>query len=814
MGALDNILRQMPDELAWVAVGRNKAPYLKNWSIHPLSKQEVVSEIAAGRCHAIGVLCGTPSGGLLFVDVDGASCDRLVEKLSGLPLAEALPKTVGVTSGRPGRCQLIYRVTREHWDAIATRKLKAAVPGEGLELRWDGCQSVVTGHHPQTDGYRFLPGQSFEECAIAPAPGWMLQQMQPQTSLTASWQAFDRQFRLPVNAAVPLYCCLSRENRHLFDEGVPQGCRDNSGARLTRDLLGTAGYLAGIGQMFEGDPRQMLDTFCQRCSPPLSERDGDRLWKSAVKDNPGPSLSPEQIEGCIKGWLWRQRQESAGKPPAIAPDSPADFQSTMTAVGKILQIPSRARQTWELNQLARRLRQPPDSLRAMFYDYQHESHDFAPRDVHDFLASRTEERQWLVAGYISAATTIVLYADGGTGKTLLAYDLIKAIASGRPWNGFRTQQVKCLLVQTDEPEIDTRERLDIAGYAEEVKRGWVAIEQHWQFSQMHQLRLWITRERPGFVVIDSLTSANRAATAEEKDTTYASSLYDLVDLANDFGCTFLVLHHENKGGAVRGTTAIRNNVSEVWHLRRPKPAEVNQGLGRNHRILDVEKSRSGCSGNYTLELNVEDYSWSYQGEHSESVRDERPLSARLLDYLELHHGIRYEPQELLGVEDLGGATRDTIRKSLERLRKKGLVEAEHRLKDNGNGQGGKTRYKVYFVPDARMSPRAVSSEPETQAGSSVESLDGCNGAQPPVQRAESPPAEEAQVVGRQKRVNSNLQVGDRCRYCGPSGSIAVTCRGRALEVLAIADGKAHVKAPKWAYAYDIPLAHLRTIKPA
>jgi hypothetical protein len=43
----------------------------------------------------------------------------------------------------------------------------------------------------------------------------------------------------------------------------------------------------------------------------LSPKDSDRLWKSAVKDNPSSSLSPNQIESCIKAWLWRQmRAES------------------------------------------------------------------------------------------------------------------------------------------------------------------------------------------------------------------------------------------------------------------------------------------------------------------------------------------------------------------------------------------------------------------------------------------------------------------------------------------------------------------------
>jgi hypothetical protein len=309
-------LAALPENLALVAVGAHKAPYLPNWQRSPLNKVQIESEIQAGRCKAVGVLCGTPSGGLVFLDHDGDSCDHLIETLSGLSLNEALPRTVGITSSRPGRYQLIYRLSQQDWRLVTTRKLKTGTTGddgkaEMLEFRWDGCQSVVLGHHPTTGVYRYLPGQSFAEYDIVIAPQWIVQQMQTEPQTTApSWTDFERQFRLPIDQAFPLEICLSKNSRELL-AGVTQGDRDNAGAKLTRDLLGTARYLESIGQPYEGNPRHHLDEFCARCTPPLSQKDSDRLWKSALKDNPGSSLSPDQIESCIKGWLWRQmRAES------------------------------------------------------------------------------------------------------------------------------------------------------------------------------------------------------------------------------------------------------------------------------------------------------------------------------------------------------------------------------------------------------------------------------------------------------------------------------------------------------------------------
>ncbi|WP_244329377.1 DUF3987 domain-containing protein [Tolypothrix sp. PCC 7910] len=134
------------------------------------------------RWFAVGVLCGTPSYGLLFVDHDGASCDTLIEKLSAQSLEEALPKTVTVTSGREGRYQAIYKVSENFWEAIKTTQIKTAIQGddgkpEQLEFRWNGGQSVVVGYHPDTTAYQWLSGKSPAECEIAEAPMWMIEQM-------------------------------------------------------------------------------------------------------------------------------------------------------------------------------------------------------------------------------------------------------------------------------------------------------------------------------------------------------------------------------------------------------------------------------------------------------------------------------------------------------------------------------------------------------------------------------------------------------------------------------------------------------------
>ena len=110
---------------------------------------------------------------------------------------------------------------------------------------------------------------------------------------------------VPVPECVPLKACLSKESRALLDWGANLGGRNTNGAKLARDLIGTAAYLQSIGQLFEGDPRPLLSDYAARCTPPLPIKEVDAIWKSALKDNPTPSCPPTGVETCIRSWYWR-----------------------------------------------------------------------------------------------------------------------------------------------------------------------------------------------------------------------------------------------------------------------------------------------------------------------------------------------------------------------------------------------------------------------------------------------------------------------------------------------------------------------------
>ena len=174
----DEILR-LPKEWRFVAV-QNKRPYQNDWQKNPLTRSQLFKEITAGRSTGIGVCCGTPSGGLLFLDHDGQSASEILTEW-GFSVG-SLPPSWMVTSGRVGRFQLIYKIPEKYWSKIKTRKFQTGVKDsdgsvEQIELRWDGAQSIVSGKHPTTDGYRWMDGRSPDDLEIAEAPLAIIQKM-------------------------------------------------------------------------------------------------------------------------------------------------------------------------------------------------------------------------------------------------------------------------------------------------------------------------------------------------------------------------------------------------------------------------------------------------------------------------------------------------------------------------------------------------------------------------------------------------------------------------------------------------------------
>lgn len=203
-----------------VVAGEENRELIKH---HIVGTPSLSSKGSVYKCYSsgIGMVTGDASGGIFALDVDGISADVWLNALS----SGDLPKTVSFKSGKPGRRQLLYKVP-EHLKATLGAKLTELnfgikkvrdiddLPGkamgllesrmgvseekliaeakegkfnrhyqcakdeegrytEALEVRYNGRQSCLPpSRHPDTGRYQWI--NSFEDCAIADMPQWLI----------------------------------------------------------------------------------------------------------------------------------------------------------------------------------------------------------------------------------------------------------------------------------------------------------------------------------------------------------------------------------------------------------------------------------------------------------------------------------------------------------------------------------------------------------------------------------------------------------------------------------------------------------------
>lgn len=110
---------------------------------------------------------------------------------------------------------------------------------------------------------------------------------------------------------IPIERCLSKSHRDKLS-GMAEGCRDNTAIAIARDLIGVATVVPKLEFDYRGhnycvevagDPYQLFVGFAVRCSPSLTQRDIDRIWKSANNYAPSPAIADfDALKNCLRSW--------------------------------------------------------------------------------------------------------------------------------------------------------------------------------------------------------------------------------------------------------------------------------------------------------------------------------------------------------------------------------------------------------------------------------------------------------------------------------------------------------------------------------
>ena len=235
---------------------------------------------------------------------------------------------------------------------------------------------------------------------------------------------------------------------------------------------------------------------------------------------------------------------------------------------------------------------------------------------------------------------------------------------------------KSLIIQSDEPLVDTSEKLGVIGYEDAgLDPGTIAFWETWRFAHMRQLEDYVRKHRPLFITIDSLTACLAGMDVDLIKSNAGDVIYGLRDIANTYKCSILILHHLNKSGGLRDSTSFVDNVSEVVKLTKP---ENNFDGSQFH--LEWLKSRSGLTGKHMLRRDALNYGWEYAGPLGGSLEE----LDRVVNTINMRKHERFTKQQaaaMAGAFDIAGTS-----KMLEVARRQGLITSSFENGPNGEKQ--------------------------------------------------------------------------------------------------------------------------------
>ena len=206
--------------------------------------------------------------------------------------------------------------------------------------------------------------------------------------------------------------------------------------------------------------------------------------------------------------------------------------------------------------------------------------------------------------------TVLLFGSGGDGKSMSAWSLAKHVATGSPFlvrgKYMPVQNIascSVLLLNGDQSMVQLKEQLEDIEYPLDTD---TYILGDWSLQNYAKFIKLMDAIKPKLVIIDSLIGCSGGKGFDENKSDFATPLYWLTQ-NNELlwePTSIIIIHHANKNGGFRGTSAIRDGVDETWALKKPDDNLVDK-VGSNARIIEVEKSRIGRSG-LSLIMKMED----------------------------------------------------------------------------------------------------------------------------------------------------------------------------------------------------------------
>ena len=741
-----NALKSIPAEWALTPV-KDKRPLRPDWqSETAIARDELINLMSNGQqlisskgkpwhCYwnGVGLRTGIVSGGLVAIDMDGRTSQPYM--LSHLSNYEELPRTVAWTSGRPGRSQHIYRVPQQYWSAIANTEFKTGAKGEDgeveqVELRWDGCQSVLPPSvHPITGQYCWLVGCAPWECEVAEAPQWVVEKMLKPAADTNSKKstASNKTNRSEhyeqwsdTDWALSYLNALSSSRAEDYEDWVAVGMALHS---VDDSLL------------------REWDAWSTQSSK-YKPGDCDRKWKSFKRS--GVAIGTLAHMAKSDGWKSPFQEEphyrdasgngGDGKRHRASDDQPSDSQSLykdfLSRVQLLLQYKDAdeykfhrsklarnfSYRTEDIDDLIRRKLMPEDKKERRIYDLAE------LRDMPQFAL------EWLIPGILPRGESLLFSAEAKMGKTLLSDDLIFHIITGEDdflGVGAQTKTGRVLKISVDESVQSTVLKAEKRYGPTWLESNRVRLVTDWKLTEQDFLETQIDEFNPDLVVIDSLRQVAANIGISENSAEFVDAIASVIKLCRRKNVSLVVIHHDNKNKESQGIDRARGSSSlpaAFWGILRldPFPITSEEGEGKQKkqvikfdpqdtRRLLALTARDVASQRLQIDLELENHHWLNKGEIGEDDATIRAdFEERIVNMLKIHNR-PLSTGDLLDIMEIEISQKRTLHRAIDKLVAKRIV---NKVKGDLPVASGRPSWRYSLPPSLSPDEKKVSQSPK------------------------------------------------------------------------------------------------------
>ncbi len=624
---------------------------------------------------ACGLFTGVRGNGIVILDIDRNLSEVLKkhkDSLDGAPL---------VTSTKKDAAKYIFRVPEELWPEVKGHGLSEQ-SGGNYELLW-GRQGLICGEYPGHKATNSPAGQykfhgSLDDVPIA--PNWIIAEMKASKHPeTTSFRSKDLDFsdRTEDEIIEIVRDCLGV----ISPQGA--GSRDHwirVGMAIHSVLPNEIGLMIWSAWSAE-DPDFAHEWENENpCETPFWSFSaggiglGTLIWL-ADREDPERTRFSEHTKKVVEAA--ENRQVQSNKQATIS------HELIIERAKNIKKLENPSEQDHALHALSmdagymREGKSQIENLLKKQRRYEKGSELMTVRQ----LMELEDTRDFTIPGILPAPFVILLYGSGGDGKSMTTWTLAKHIATGAPFlvkdKLMPVEKGPVLILNGDQSRIQLKEQMEDVDYPVDNENTFVHHD--WSLQNYDKFCDLMEKIRPKLVIIDSLVGCSGGAFDENKSD-FANPLYDFaLDNGTLFpATTIIIIHHANKNGGFRGTTAIRDAVDETWALKKPDEKMLAR-VGAKARLIEVEKSRLGRTGKYLI-LKEETDSCFTLGEFTPDDSENYAnlsLSEKIVQKLRSVYPHARSRSELYLdplVGQMGAVNSHTIRRTLQRLKTRRLIE--------------------------------------------------------------------------------------------------------------------------------------------